>query len=103
MMCTIDGDTIFSFMKNTWIGDSGASGHITKDDTGLYDVTNIDESIQGSIGILPAPKKGKLQSKVQQVNGTEQVYILWPVVLPQVGCKPVFPSKQTLTWRQDIK
>ena len=60
MMCTIDGDTFFSFIKNTWLGDSDASCHIANNDTGLYDITNIDESIQGSSGIMPATKKGKL-------------------------------------------
>ena len=59
MMCSIDGDTISLLMKNTWIRDSGASCHITNFDTGLYDVTNIDELIQGSCGIMPAMKTGQ--------------------------------------------
>ena len=75
-MCVIDSDT-FSFTKNTWIGDSGASLHITNTDTGLYDVTDIDESIQGSSGIMTAMNKGKLRVKVYQVNGTEWVHTLW--------------------------
>ena len=29
MLCTIDGGTFFLFTKNTWIGDFGASYHIT--------------------------------------------------------------------------
>ena len=60
MMCTIDGNTFFSFTENTWIGDLVGSCHITNDDTGLYDIINIDELIQGSSGIMPAMKKGKL-------------------------------------------
>ena len=60
MMCTIDGNTFFSFTKNIWIGDSGASCHITNKDTGIYDIINIDELIQGSSSIMPATKKGKL-------------------------------------------
>ena len=79
MMCTIDGDTFFSFTKNTWIGDSGASCHITNNNTGLYDITDIDKSIQGSSSLIHATKKGKLRVKVWQVDGTEQVHILWPV------------------------
>ena len=43
MMCTIDVDTFLLFTKNTWIVDSDASYHITNDDTGLYDITNIHE------------------------------------------------------------
>ena len=60
MMCTINGNTFFSFRKNTWIGDSGAPCHITNDDKGMYDVININKSIQGSYSIMPAMKKGKL-------------------------------------------
>ena len=79
MMCTINGDTFYSFMRNTWIGGSGVSCHITKDDTSLYDITNIDELIQGSSGIMPAMKTGKLHLKVYKVNGTQRVHILWPL------------------------
>ena len=60
MMCTIYSNTFFSFTKNTWIGDLMASCHITKDDSGLYDIANINELIQGSSGIMPATKKSKL-------------------------------------------
>ena len=52
MMCTIDGNTFFLFTKNIWIGDSSPSCHITNDNNGMYDVINIDESIQGSSGII---------------------------------------------------
>ena len=57
-------NTFFSFTKNTWIGDLGASCHITNDDTGLYNINDINELIQGSSSIMPATKKGKLQVKV---------------------------------------
>ena len=43
MMCTINGDMFCSFTKNTWIGDSGASCHITNYDIGMCGITNIDE------------------------------------------------------------
>ena len=75
MMCTVDGDT-FLFTMNTWIRDSAASCPITNDDTGLYDVANINESIQGSYSIMPAMKKGKLQVKVCQVNRNKWVHTL---------------------------
>ena len=61
MMCIIDGDTIFIFMKNTWIGDSGASCHITNNNNSLFNIININELIQGSSSIMHAMKKGKLQ------------------------------------------
>ena len=91
------------FQTNTWTGDSGASSHITNDDTGLYDITDIDESIQGSPGIMTATKKGKLQVKVRQVNGTEQVHTLTCEVLPQGRCKPIFPDMRTLAGKHDFK
>ena len=46
MMCTIDGDTFYLFTKNTWIGDSGASCHIINNDSSMFDVIDIDESIK---------------------------------------------------------
>ena len=65
---------------------------ITNDDTGLYDISNIDESIQGSSGTMPATKKGKLQVKVQQVDGPEQVHTLWSVKFcPKVGANLFYP------------
>ena len=86
MICTINGNTFFSFTKNTWIGDLGASCHITNDDTGLYNINDINELIQGSSSIMPATKKSKLQVKVRQVNRAEQVHTLWPVKFcPKAG------------------
>ena len=86
MMCTINGDTFYSFTINTWIGDSCASCHIINDDSGMYDITDIDESTQGSSSIMPATKKGKLHVNVCQVNGTEQVHTLWPMKFcPKAG------------------
>ena len=76
MMCTINSDMFYSFTKNTWIGDSGASCHIANDDAGMYDVTNIDASIQGSSSIMPNTKKDKLNVNVQQVDSTEWVHTL---------------------------
>ena len=60
MLCTINVDMFYLFMKNTWMGDSRASCHITNDNTGLFDIINIDKLIQGSSGNMPVTKKGKL-------------------------------------------
>ena len=46
---------------------------ITSDNTGLYVITDINESIQGSSGIMPTTKKGKLQvryAKLMGLNGS---------------------------------
>ena len=85
-MCIINNDTFYFITRNNWIGDSDASCHITNDNTSLNDVTNIDESIQGSSGIMSAMKKGKLHVKVHQVDGTEWMHTLWPVKFcPKTG------------------
>ena len=60
MMCTIERDTFYLFTKNTSIGGSSALCHITNDNTGLFDVIDINELIQGSFTIMPTTKKGKL-------------------------------------------
>ena len=85
-MCTIDGDTFYSLMRITWIRDSGASCHITNNDTGMYDITDINESIQGSSSIMPTTKKSKLCVNVCQVNQAEWVHTLLPVKFcPKAG------------------
>ena len=57
MLCMIDCDMFHSFMKNTWVGDLGALSHITNNDTGHYNVTIINESVQGHSGNMPATKR----------------------------------------------
>ncbi len=45
----------------TWIADSGASSHITNDDTGLYDVQEVKEPVKiGDGKTVYATKIGKL-------------------------------------------
>ena len=41
ILFNINGDTLYSFTKNTWIGNSGASCLITNNNTHLYDVIKI--------------------------------------------------------------
>ena len=88
MLCTINGETFYSFTKNIWVGDSGTSFHISNNDTGLFDVTEVNKFVEGSLGNMPATKKGMLHRKVCQVDGTEGVHILWPVkYCPKAGAK----------------
>ena len=49
------------------------------DDTGLYDVISINKSVQGSSGSMSTMKRGKLQTKVCQVNQSGKSHKLWPV------------------------
>ena len=60
MLCTIDGWTFYSFTKNIWIRNFGASCHITNNDTGLCDITDINKLVQGSLGNISAAEKGKV-------------------------------------------
>ena len=56
MMCTIDGEMFFKFMKHAWISDLHALCNVTINDSGLHDVTNINELLQGGSGNTPATK-----------------------------------------------
>ena len=53
-------EMLFLFMKNTSNRDMG-SCHITSNDTGWYDVTDINKLVQGSSCSVPLMKKGKLK------------------------------------------
>ena len=63
MLCNIDGNAFFAH-NNTWIREFGASCHNTINDTSLFDIININVSIQGSSINMPASKKGKLHVNV---------------------------------------
>ena len=56
---------IFGFIKNTWIGDAGASCHITNNDDGIYDVKTISKTENWNSGTIKATKleKKKVQIK----------------------------------------
>ena len=66
MLCTINGDTIFLFTKNTLIRDSGALCHIMNNHTSLFDITDINKWIQGSSGNI----------NIQQVDSNEWAHTL---------------------------
>ena len=57
VLCIIDSESFFSFTKNTWIGDLDISFHITNNDTGFYDVIDINKLVKGSSGSMPTTKK----------------------------------------------
>ena len=58
MFCIIDGEKFHPFIKNMWIGDLGASCHISNDDTGLYNVIEINMLVQRNSGNMSATRKG---------------------------------------------
>ena len=57
MMCTIYRQSFYTFTKNAWIGNLVASCHITKNNAGFYDVTDINELVEGSSDSISATKK----------------------------------------------
>ena len=76
MLCTIHGETFHSFKKRTYICCSGTY-HITNDDNFLYDISKINESVEGSSGNMSATKKGKNYMKVCQVASSNWVHTQW--------------------------
>jgi hypothetical protein len=55
-----------------WIGDSGASSHMTNSDEGLYDIEESDQVIIiGNREKLKAIKTGKLKRKTKDLNGND--------------------------------
>ena len=72
--------------SDTFFGESGLLCYITNNDTSMYNVTDIDESMQGSPSTMPAIKKGKQHVDVWQLDGTKCVYTLLPVkCCPRAG------------------
>ena len=94
-MCTIDGESFFTFVKNTWIGDSCAFCYIINDDTKMYYITEIDEPVLNSSGTMDVIKEGKLCLKARQVKRSEIEHTLWPVKY----CKKVGANLFSLIWK----
>ena len=73
--------------EDIWIADSGATSHMTNDNTGLYDVEAYNSSVSigngKSIGIT---HKGKLDVMIEQKDGTKYAATLENVKLvPELG------------------
>ena len=79
MICTINGRTYPTFTKNTWIRDSGAMCHFTNNNSSMYDVVHIAETISGVSGEVQATKIGKIQALIKQVDGTSTQVTLYPI------------------------
>ena len=58
--------------KNMWIGDTGASCHMTCSDQGMYDCVDIDDPIRVGDGkVIKATKMGSKKVWVKQKNGKD--------------------------------
>ena len=63
--------------NNFWIGDSGASCHMTNDDTGLEEISKIDEEIMiGDGKPMKATKVGRMKMEMIKNDGSKQQFTL---------------------------
>ena len=56
MLCMIGGEAFFFFKRNMSIGDLDSSYHIANNDTGLYDFTTTNKSMQRKLHLLGTMK-----------------------------------------------
>ena len=61
--------------EEPWIGDFGASYHITSNDTGLCDVTNINNWYK----VVQTVEKVESHMAVRQLDRNEKLHVLWHV------------------------
>ena len=85
MLCTIDGDSFYTFTKNVWIDDSGAFCYIVNNDISMFDVEAINKSVQGSSSNKMAMKKGKIYARVGLVDVSKKLHTLMPKYCVRVG------------------
>ena len=75
------------FTKNTWIGDTGATSHMTNSDEGLQETVTINEQIKmGNGKYMTATKKGKLPCTIKQLDGKHQDCVIEVKVVPEMWC-----------------
>ena len=77
------------FSSDTWIGDSGASCHMTNQSDGMFEIRDIDEDITiGNGKPMKATKVGKLKVEMVQKNGSTQQFTMVGVkFVPDLYCK----------------
>ena len=72
--------------ENTWLCDSGTTCHLMNDPTGMYDIIKINETaIIGNGNGLEITKKGKLNVKVEQNDGSTCDLTFEVKVMPEVA------------------
>ena len=72
-----NNEKVNNISPNFWLGDSGASCHMTNNDEAMFDCTPINSRVQcGNGGMLNAEKIGKIRLNVQQVDGTQKEIVL---------------------------
>ena len=90
----VTGDT---FTKNTWMGDTGASFHMTNLDDGMFETTYINKQVKvGNSKKMTATKIGKWRSVIEQKDGTKKNIILNKVELVAELCTNLFSIRSLL-------
>ena len=72
MLCMINIETFFSFMKNMWIRDWRASCHVTNDNT--HDIIDINELVKVNSGSMFATKKENCKRKYVMLAVTSSTF-----------------------------
>ena len=90
MLCTLEDKTkmnkdlalrVGRKGTNFFICDSGASSHMTNDDTAMFDVTKVNRKIQvGNGEIVQATKMGKIKTTFTSTNGKKMSATLTDVI-----------------------
>jgi len=85
MMCKPCGEKVDA---DIWLGDSGASCHMTRSDEGMFDVTDINQEIKiGNGKSIRATKEGKLRVQALQKSGKTLDIVLTKVYfVPGLYC-----------------
>ena len=75
------------FTTEMWIGDTGATSHMTNNDKGLTNVQVINERIKmGNGKFMIATKKGTLPCTIKQANRKNVNCALEVKVIPEIWC-----------------
>ena len=75
MSCILEGEVYPPFTEQTWTDNSGSSYHLDNNDSGIYDVTIVNDII-GMIDKKTSVRTTKMGQKryvVKQVSGEESI------------------------------
>jgi hypothetical protein len=82
--------------QNMWIGDSGATCHMSNQLNVMFDIEEIDQAlILGDGRKLKATKEGKIQVLVKDANGKDIFFNVEEVKCVRYQCLLQIPKQQT--------
>ena len=77
--CTVNGESFFTFTKFTWVANSGASSHMTNDDSSLKNLEIINDLFHSALGTIIAMEKRMKKVHVMQTDGSVKNMTLYLV------------------------